>query len=177
MEEQHRSFLRIPTRLRGRMRLLANENEQQLFREAPITHVSVVAAELKNAGLGEALVNALLSIERKLDLLIGLNSQDNLQADFPHPIDVFEISGAGIKMATDRELAVGQHLEVVLVLTQLPVRMASGIAAVVRREASDGRDLWALDFTRIRDRDLESIVQFVFQAERDELREKKWTKE
>jgi hypothetical protein len=175
MEKDNRTFLRIPTKLRGRLRLLGSEHEPQLFREAPITSSSGTVMELKNAGINEALVNAILNLDRKLDMLIGLHSQDSLQEDFPYTVEVVEISGAGVKLSTTADLAVGQMVELVLVLTQVPVRMSSAIGQVVRLEEIPRGFAWALDFTRIRDRDLESIVQFVFQTQRDELRERKWS--
>jgi hypothetical protein len=175
MDQDNRTYLRIPTKLHGRMRLLDFENEPQLFREAPITSASVTVMELKNAGVNDALVNALVNLDRKLDMLIGLHSQDSLHDDFPHPIEAVELSGAGIKLFTPMDLSVGQVVEVVLVLTQVPVRMASALGRVVRQEDMGGKKAWALDFAKIRDRDLESIVQFVFQTQRDELRERKWT--
>jgi hypothetical protein len=174
MDEEQRTFLRIPTKLRGRMRLVSSEKELQLFREAPITSLSVSAMELKAAGVNEALINALSSIDRKLDMLISVHSHDNLLDDFPHAIEIGEISGAGIKITSSLPLQVDQLIEFVITLTQLPVRMAGAIGRVVREEDMDGTTGWAVDFARIRDRDLESIVQFVFQTQRDELRVKKW---
>jgi len=175
MDDEQRTFLRIPTKLHGRLRFVASDVEPQLFREAPIVSSSVTAMELKNAGLAEALVNALLNIDRKLDMLIGLHASANLEDDFPHPFEIVEISGAGIKGISAEPFPAGQLAEVVITLTQLPVRMAAAIGRVLREEPTgDGRHAWALDFTRIRDRDLESIVQFVFQTQRDEMRGKKW---
>ena len=174
MAEEQRTYLRIPANLRGRIRVVASEREMQLFREAPITSLAVSAMELKSAGLSEGLVNALTAMDRKLDMLIGLHSQDNLQGDFPHPVEILEISGAGVKLACAGSLTMGGLIEIVIVLTQLPVRMAGAIGRVIREENIDGRQVWAVDFTRIRDRDLETIVQFVFQTQRDELRVKKW---
>lgn len=175
MDDEQRTFLRIPTKLRARLRLVATETEPQLFREAPIVSSSVTAMELKNSGMHEALVNALMNIDRKLDMLIGLHASASLEDDFPQACEVVEISGAGIKGISDRPLPVGQLAEVVITLTQLPIRMAAAIGVVLREETEEGRFAWALDFTKIRDRDLESIVQFVFQTQRDEMRGKKWT--
>lgn len=174
MGEEQRTYLRIPTYLRGRMRLVSTGHEQQLFREAPIVSTAVTAMELKGAGVNEALIEALTALDRKLDLLIGIHAHDSLQEDFPHPVEVLEISGAGVKIASPRPLQAGQNIELVITLTQLPVRMAGAMGRVVREEALDGNQVWAVDFTRIRDRDLESIVQFVFQTQRDELRVRKW---
>ncbi|WP_243367968.1 PilZ domain-containing protein [Fundidesulfovibrio soli] len=174
MEEDKRTFLRIPTNLRGRIRLLASDKELQLFREAPITSTSVSVMELKSAGVNEALVNALAGIDRKLDLLISVHSQDNLLDDFPHAVQIGEISGAGVKLTSTLPLEIGQMIECVITLTQVPIRMAGVIGRVVRNEDVSGVPGWAVDFTRVRDRDLESIVQFVFQTQRDELRVKMW---
>jgi len=174
MGEEQRTFLRIPTNMQGRMRLVASEGEHQLFREAPITSTAVSAMDLKNAGANEAMVNALLSLDRKLDMLIGIHTRDCLQEQFPHPIEIVEISGAGVKVACPYPLVMDQLVEVVITLTQLPIRMAAAIGRVIREEVLDGRQIWAIDFTKIRDRDLETIVQFVFQTQRDELRVKKW---
>lgn len=173
MAEQ-RTYLRIPANLHGRMRLVASEREMQLFREAPITSLTVSAMELKSGGMSEGLVNALMAMDRKLDMIIGLHSQDSLQGDFPYPVEITEISGAGVKLACAEPLPLGGLIEIVIVLTQLPVRMAGAIGQVIREEHIDGRQVWAVDFTKIRDRDLETIVQFVFQTQRDELRVKKW---
>lgn len=174
MDEEQRTFLRIPTNLHGRMRFLSSGKELQLFREAPITSTSVSSMDLKAAGVNEALISALQAMDRKLDMLIGIHSQDSLQEDFPHLLEVVEISGAGVKIACAYPLTIGLYVEVVITMTQLPVRLAGALARVVREETFDGRQIWALDFTRIRDRDLETIVQFVFQTQRDELRVKKW---
>jgi len=174
MGEEQRTYLRIPTNLHGRMRMVASEAELQLFREAPITSSSVTAMELKNAGVNEAMINALMAMDRKLDMIIGIHTQDSLQEDFPYPVEVTEISGAGVKIASSYPLIMDQLVEIVVTLTQLPVRMAGAIGRVIREEVVDGRQIWAVDFTRIRDRDLETIVQFVFQTQRDELRVKKW---
>ena len=175
MDDEQRTFLRIPTKLHARFRLVSSESEPQLFREAPIVSSSVTAMELKSAGMSEALINALMGLDRKLDMLIGLHASANLEDDFPHAFEVVEISGAGIKGVSSRSLPVGQLAEVVITLTQLPVRMAAAIGRVLREEVTeDGRFAWALDYTKMRDRDLESIVQFVFQTQRDEMRGKKW---
>jgi len=174
MGDEQRTYLRIPTKLHGRMRLLDSEKEQFLFREAPIVSTTVTAMELKGAGVNEALVNALMSIDQKLDMLIGIHTQGSLQDDFPLAVEVSEISGAGVKMTSSAPLAEGQNLELVFTLTQLPVRMAGAMGPVVRQETQDGNLVWAVDFFKIRDRDLESIVQFVFQTQRDELRVRKW---
>lgn len=174
MGEEQRTYLRIPTNLRGRMRLLSSEKEPQLFREAPIVSTAVTAMELKGAGVNESLINALVAMDRKLDLLIGIHTHDSLQGDFPCLMDVLEISGAGVKMTTPCRIEEGQVVELVITLTQLPVRMAGAVGRVVRKETLDSGTVWAVDFLRIRDRDLESIVQFVFQTQRDELRVKKW---
>jgi hypothetical protein len=172
--EEKREFMRIPTRLRGYLRLLFSPDEMPLFRETSLTGAGLNPFDAREAGMSESLYAMLCSIDNKLDMLLSMQSRDQLEDDFPVTIDIAEISGAGVRFATTAELAVDQYVEAVIVLSRFPLRMAGAVGRVIRQEAQDGQPAYALDFTRIRERDLESIVQFVFQSQRDDLRGKKW---
>lgn len=175
-DNEKRTFLRIPTRIGGYARKLNMESEQPIFREAPLPGVCGPGAfDARDASIPEGLYTLLSSINAKLDMLLGILGRDQMAADFPVTLDVMEISGAGLRFFASEELPMECDLEVVLMLSQFPLRMAGAIGRVIRAEPDQGRTLYALDFTRIRERDLETIVQFVFQSQRDELREKKWS--
>ena len=173
MGEEKRDFLRIPTRIKGNARILETPGEMPLFREFPLASSANMTLDQLRGALSDPLVNVLSTINNKLDMLLSLHSQQRMETDFPISLDVIEISGAGMRFRCAQELVVDQEIEVVLVLCQFPLRMAGAIGRVLRSEMEGGRQIWALDFGRIRDRDLEFIVQFVTQAQRDELREKK----
>ena len=126
-----------------------------------------------HAGLAEVKAGQL--INAKLDMLLSMQSRDDLSADFPIPLRIVEISGAGIRFETPEELLLESPVEAVIVLSRFPLRMAGAVGRIIRMDPlADGTTEYALDFTRIRERDLESIVQFVFQSQRDDLRGKKW---
>jgi len=175
-ENEKRTFLRIPTRIGGFARKLDTEAEQPIFREAPLHGVSGPGAfDARDASIPEGLYTLLSSLNAKLDMLIGMLGRDQISTDFPITLEVVEISGAGLRFFASQELALETAMEVVLMLSQFPLRMAGAIGTVLRAEPVEGKPLYALDFTRIRERDLETIVQFVFQSQRDALREKKWS--
>ena len=172
--EEKRAFMRIPTRLHGHLRLLATSDEMPLYRETALLGSGIGPMDAREAGMNESLYAMLHSINAKLDMLLSLQNRDQLEEDFPVPMDIIEISGAGVRFTTTAELPLEQHVEAVIVLARFPLRMAGAIGRILRQDDQDGRAVYALDFTRIRERDLESIVQFVFQSQRDDLRGKKW---
>lgn len=172
-QEEKRAFMRIPTRLHGHLRLLADPGEMSLFRETPPMGSNHCPAEARE-GIGEALFTLLCTINEKLDMLLSINSRDQLENDFPVPMDILEISGAGVRFSSPVALSLNQYVEAVIVLSRFPLRMAGAIGRLIRQDTQGDTVVQALDFTRIRERDLESIVQFVFQSQRDDLRGNKW---
>lgn len=175
MNEEKRTFHRIATRIKGYARIMPSEEEQPLFREAPVSGPGAAGFEARDPSVPESLYALLATINAKLDMILSVQGRDLLTADFPLTLDVTEISGAGVRFAARDGLAVGDTIEVVLVLCQFPLRLAGAVGQVLRAEAAGGENAMALDFTRIRERDLESIVQFVFQSQRDTIRVNRWS--
>ncbi|HML53425.1 MAG TPA: PilZ domain-containing protein [Solidesulfovibrio magneticus] len=172
--EEKRTYMRIPTRLRGHLRLVPNADEMPLYRETPPMGSTPCAVDPRDPGISEPLFSLLCTINSKLDMLLAMQDRDVLETDFPVTMDITEISGAGVRFSTTQELDLEQPVEAVIVLARFPMRLAGAMGRIIRREEIDSRVVYALDFTRIRERDLESIVQFVFQSQRDDLRGKKW---
>jgi hypothetical protein len=172
--EEKRSYMRIPTRLRGHLRLLPSGEEMPLYRESPPMGSTVCSVDPRDTGMSEPLAAMLCTINSKLDMLLSMQNRDLLEADFPVPMDIIEISGAGVRFSTPEALILEQPVEAVILLSRFPMRLAGAIGRIIRCDDVDGTMVYALDFTRIRERDLESIVQFVFQSQRDDLRGKKW---
>jgi hypothetical protein len=174
--EEKREFMRIPTRLGGHLRRLPGPDDMQVFRETPYSGVlGLCTHDGRDAGMSEGLYTLLCTINAKLDMLLSMRGRDELMADFPIALRVIEISGAGIRFTAAEDLPLECPVEAVIVLSRFPLRMAGAVGRIIRRDPhEDGIIEYALDFTRIRERDLESIVQFVFQSQRDDLRGKKW---
>ncbi len=172
--EEKRAFMRIPTRLTGHLRLLPHPDDMQVFRETPLLGSGTCALDPREAGVSEGLYAMLCSINAKLDMLLSMQSRDQLETDFPVAMNIIDISGAGVRFTSPEPVAVDQYVEAVIVLSRFPLRMAGAVGRILRQDTIEDQPVYALDFTRIRERDLESIVQFVFQSQRDDLRGKKW---
>jgi len=172
--EEKRAFMRIPTRLRGYLRLLADPDELPLFRETPPLGAGSGQPDNRDPGMSEALYAMLCTLNAKLDMILSMHSREQIENDFPVPMDIIEISGAGVRFTTPTPVPVERHVETVIVLSRFPLRMAGAVGRILRQENRDDQAVYALDFTRIRERDLEHIVQFVFQSQRDDLRGNKW---
>ena len=167
MSEEKRSFSRIEVRMKGYARPVGSVDTPPLFSsDAP---EDMPTSFPKNHKLPEELAAFLMDMDRKLDRIIGLMSTDMLRTDFPLELEIVEISGAGVKFRSSRNFEKGQALEMVLVVSQLPVRMAGAVGRILDREAGIHR----FEFVNIHESDLESIVQYVFRQQREQIRNAK----
>ena len=176
MEHEKRAFSRVATFVRAHMRPMSGPDAPVMF-NASSQATSLAGLSLKESKLPDVLVQFLLEMSQKLDLVVSHLSREQLQDDFPHAADVVELSGAGVQMRTDMALVPGDVLEIVLVLSLFPLRLAGAVGKVIRALDTapvDGGTLWAVDFIRIRENDLDAVVQHVFNEERQHIRERKW---
>lgn len=177
MTDQKRNYSRIETFLPGRLRLLAPGEEHSLYHGRSGCDLPPQAqGKPKGAGLPETLMDFLETINAKLDMLLSIASQDHLQNNFPISINIVEISGAGLIFMADREFQLDDRVELVIFLSQIPLRIAGAIGRIHRRDEISAKSAWVVDFTAIRETDREAIVQFVFRQQREQIREsKQWT--
>jgi len=177
MSEQKRSYLRIRTFLPGRLRLLAPGKEHPLYHGCSGCDPAPQAqGRPKVAGLPETMLDFLETINAKLDMLLSIASQDHLQNNFPVSVNIVEISGAGLIFTADREFQLNDRVELVMFLSQMPLRIAAAIGRIHRRDEINGQPAWVIDFSAIRESDREAIVRHVFQQQREQIREsKQWT--
>ncbi|MBG0778213.1 MAG: PilZ domain-containing protein [Desulfovibrionaceae bacterium] len=182
MESESRTFSRVKTYLRGRLRRIHSAEAPYLFNGVP-AEGGLNADALKEARLSDGLVDFLLQMDHKLDAILSHLNRGLIQDDFPIPVEVLDISGAGVRFVSSQTFTPGEHVEITLVLNQFPLRMAGAIGRVARvaNAAEAGSTPHsaapysvALDFVRIREADLEAVVHFVFNEERKQIREKKW---
>lgn len=167
---EKRAFSRVETYLRGRIRILKEEGASPVFSGFLSAESPVGEKELENAHIPEKLVSFLLNMDSKLNAILGHLQRDQLQEDFPDRVEIMEISGAGIRMVPPPGISVGDTVELVIFLSEFPLRAVGAIGKVLRCDTLRQQDCVALEFTRIREEDLEAIVQFVFQEERRKLR-------
>ncbi|MFW6324688.1 MAG: PilZ domain-containing protein [Desulfovibrionales bacterium] len=170
MGKEDRKYLRIDTRLRAHARRVESSDSRPLFRSS----FSSGSSSQKSSLLPEGVAEILNEMNQKLDILISATHRDLLINDFPITLDVVEISGAGMIFIPEEEtLQPGDFLETVILLSQIPLRMAGTVGTVKRRMEKNGKDQFAFEFNQIRDHDREAVVQFVFQEQRELIRERK----
>jgi hypothetical protein len=170
MDNENRTFLRIDTRLRAYCRRIDSPESPPLFRSPSVNEYPT---HKPSGHVPEAVMEMLTGINHKLDLILSTISQDMLLKDFPLRLEIVEISGAGVLFTSKEGIRTGEHMEMVLVLSQFPLRLASVSGTVQRQESKHGVVLFAFNFKQIRANDRETIVQFVFQEQREQIRESK----
>lgn len=173
MSDEKRSFSRIPVRLKANARIMQSLDSPQLFTGDATAPISAREDIFRKSKLPEELTSFLTEMDRKLDRVLAMLSQETMQNDFSIDIQVMELSGAGIKFRTsDRYgLAPNMPMEIVMQLSQVPLRMAGSKGRILDREEDTG--LYRFEFVDMRGTDMEAIVQFVFQQQREQIRNSK----
>ena len=166
-QEEKRSFTRVPTRIRGMARRCRSLDNPLLFQHGASVTTPLPAEAVKNSGLPPQLIEYLLQLNAKLDEILAMQSREQLRQDFPIVLEILEISGAGIRFrCRDETFFEDDTLEVVMLLGSQPPRMAGAKGRVVERSGG----LYGFEFTKIRESDQESVIQFVFQEQREQIR-------
>lgn len=171
MSEEKRSFSRIPVRLKGHARPMQSIDSPQLFSGDSGHQSASRDALFRNSKLPEELTAFLAEMDRKLDQVIGILSKDSVRSDFSIDIEIMEISGAGVKFRSSEQFKPDDPLEIILVLSQMPVQMAGSKGRILDKESDTG--LYRFEFVDMRGSDMETIVQFVFKQQREQIRNSK----
>ena len=171
MSEEKRAFSRVPVRLKGFARKMRSIDSSPVYIGEAVAKSFDPDAIFRNSKLPEEVTLFLAELNRKLDSVLGMLSQTNLRSDFPIDIEIVELSGAGLKFRTAEALPAETPLEVVFILSQVPLKMASSKGRIIGdREAPD---LYRFEFVDTRGSDNEAIVQFVFRQQREHIRNSK----
>jgi hypothetical protein len=174
MIKQKRSYSRISTRLKAYVRKLPSPDTRPLFSACLGCDAdSSVIKNLHGSHIPRELITFLQNMDAKLDMILSLLKQDTIQEDFPISAEVVEISGAGLKFVSKTEFKKGDAIEMALVLSQFPLKIVGVVGLIHRQESLHNVPVWVVQFTNIRDIDREHIVQFVFQEQREQIRERK----
>ena len=172
--KENRSYSRVDTRLRAHARRVASPQSPPLFRSSPQISSQPTESSLRESGIPEGLRTYLELINSKLDMLLSVTSQNRLEADYPLKLEVVELSGAGLRCIKPAEdLPIGQGLELVLLLSSMPLHMAAAIGVVKRLESLEEAEHLIVEFTQMRESDRAAIVQFVFREQREQIRTKR----
>jgi hypothetical protein len=171
MSDEKRTFSRVQVRLKGYARIMRNIESPPVFIGDTVGDAACPDSLLRGSKLPEDLTNFLLEMNRKLDRILGVLSQKSLRDDFALDIEIMELSAAGIKFRSTTPFTVDTPLEVVLVLGQVPLRMAGSKGRIVGMDEDTG--LYRFEFVDTLGSSMETIVQFVFQQQREQIRKSK----
>jgi hypothetical protein len=170
---EKRTFARVETNIRAYVRRL--ETGERMPEPFDTSNIASEARtpDLENSGLHEDVVRFLKALDAKLDMLVGYITQNRLKQEYRETVHVVELSGSGMRFISKSDFDPKQPIEVVIVLSRYPLKVASAAGRISRADEEDDKS-WVMEFSHIRESDLERIVQFVFSEERERIREKKW---
>lgn len=171
MSEEKRTFSRVSVRLKGYARIMNSLESPPIFTGDAIEESSGRDLFFRNSKLPEELTKFLTEMDRKVDRILGLMSQDRIRSDFPLDIEIMELSGAGVRFRCQDKIPTDTPLEVVLLLSYAPLRMAGSKGRILGVDEDTG--LYRFEFVDTRAADMEAIVQFVFREQREQIRNAK----
>ena len=168
-------YLSVPTLLKARFRKVRDAESARCRSARTLAAPSQREEILAASRLSEDLVRFLLEMDRKLDIILSFMEQNSRLEEFPLEGKVVELSGAGLVLETSEPLRPGDHMELLLILDDLPLRMVSLIACVekilpgpVAAEAQGAA--YGISFVSLDAEDREAVIQYVFQEDRRRIR-------
>lgn len=167
MDRDTPHYASVKTRIKGHGRIASSLESQPVYRGF-IGMKKHPAEDLDDSKVPEWLRVYVTELDRKLDQLLGMQSKKDLKQDFLD-LEIIKISGNGM---TFRSTSVTAPciMEIVAEIEQIPLRLAG---AKGRVKAGKKDNYWVMKFEKIREHDLESIIQFVFSEQREIIRTKK----
>lgn len=171
MSEEKRTFSRVSVRIKGYARVMHNLESPPIFTGDTVDEGAGCEDFFRNSKLPEDLTRFLAEMDRKVDRILGLLSQDRIRSDFPFDIEIMELSAAGIKFRTKEKLSLDAPLEIVLLLSYAPMKMAGSKGRILGLDKDT--QLYRFEFVDTRAADMEAIVQFVFREQREQIRNAK----
>ena len=172
-------FVSIPTMIRGRFRMVADADSPRLC--TGFAHAGSAALReeaLAGTRQNDAVMRFLIEMDRKLDTIMGLLQRESLNEDFPHEGRIVQLSGAGLVFECPELLKKGEHMELLMMLEELPLRLLSVMARV--EDSHPGPVLtgppnkaYAMAYTCMQEADREAVIRFVFSENRKRIRQQK----
>ena len=172
MSNEKRAFSRVPVRLKGYARTMQSIDSSPIFVGDAVNELHNREDLFRNSKLPEEVTRFLTEMDRKIDRVLGLLSNENLRSDFPIDIEILELSAAGLKFRTVERLSRDTPMEVAVVLSHVPLRMAGSKGRIIGHK--EDPDLYRFEFVDTRGSDMEAFVQFVFKQQREQIRNSKF---
>lgn len=137
-------------------------------------HIDTV--QLENAGLDRELIKFLIHLNDKLDSILSMVSKDTSETIRFRKGTAVDIGGAGMKMAVESPVRVGEFVHIQLVLSRQPLMHIDVYGQVVRVDAPSGGSggfyYLGIKFSDLDVKTREQIIASIFKHQRQTLREK-----
>ncbi|MCF8077064.1 MAG: PilZ domain-containing protein [Desulfotignum sp.] len=133
-------------------------------------------AQLENAGLDRELIKFLIHLNDKLDNILSAVSKDTSETIRFHKGTAVDIGGAGMKMAVESPVRVGEFVHIQLVLSRQPLMHIDVYGQVVRVDAPSGGSggfyYLGIKFSDLDVKTREQLIASIFKRQRQTLRER-----
>ena len=174
-------YLSVPTFLKARYRTVESAECVRCWVAGKSVGGSSSAlrdALLSTSRLSDELTRFLVEMDRKLDDILSHMERETLLEDFPLEGRVVELSGAGLVLETKEGLTHGDHMELLLVLEEIPLRMVSLVARVDAAltgpiVTGPPNRAFRVGFASVTEEDRDHIIHYVFQEDRRRIRMQK----
>jgi hypothetical protein len=183
---ERRSFFRIHDRLIVEFRQITPEdftklknviqyNSTQIIDKIMETHL-LADRELK--GENEEIFAYSRMMNKKLDMIIELLSKSLYGEIYQSVQTEINLSGAGVQFESHIVLKEGDYTELKIVVPIFPYPKITALCQVVRTESVQGSSTAnnfriAMEFLVINEKDRDLLINYIFEKEREYLRQKK----
>ncbi len=169
---QMREYSRVDATLPFEVRVVSDEERQNLRSRTSMESALTESQQLPDVG-ESALGECLKIINRKLDTILNLLTLQTRECCTLQSTPV-NISAGGVRVLLPVEHAIGEVLEVKMMLPTLPYVVFYLYGDVVRTETTEqGMHLTCIEFTSIDEEIRDKIAKFVFEKQREVLRMKR----
>lgn len=169
---QMREYSRVDATLPFEVRLVLDEERQDLHSRTSMESALTESQQLPEVG-ENALGECLKIINRKLDTILNLLTLQTRECCTLQSTPV-NISAGGVRVLLQVAYAVGDVLEVKMMLPTLPYVVFYLYGDVVRIETTEeDMHLTCIEFTSIDEEVRDKIAKFVFEKQREALRMKR----
>lgn len=166
-----RTYARINTTLRGYLRLMPKSQTRPLFTGCQAS-VPGQTLDPEHAPIPEAILTQLKVMDKKLNTILTLLNYQSVREEFPVPVIVHDLSGAGLRFSAAQSFNIDDRVEIVLSLSP-PLGLSGTIGTIVRQDIVDESSLWVVGFGDMRDTEREKIIQYVLAEQREQIRERR----
>lgn len=169
---QMREYSRVDASLPFEVRIVSEEERMNLRSRTSMESALSESQQIPEVG-ESALAECVKMINKKLDTILNLLTLQTRECCTLQSTPV-NISAGGVRVLLETEYAIGEMLEVKMMLPTLPYVVFYLYGEVVRTEKTEeGTHLTCIEFTSIDEEIRDKIAKFVFEKQREVLRMKR----